>query len=107
MEQRRKKSFNSRTRGVKKSLCAREVSALLFESAVQAVQGSRSVEVCDYHEIHGRIGRWMSLFAEYDFEVRHRHRPRNENDDYLSRSSTATDLVLSTGLEDNLKTVVE
>ena len=49
----------------------------------------------------------MSLFAEYDFEVRHRHRPRNENDDYLSRSYTATDLVLSTGLEDNLKTVVE
>ncbi len=36
---------------------------------------------------HGRIARWMSVFAEYDFEVYNRPRPGSANADCLSRSS--------------------
>ena len=49
----------------------------------------------------------MSLFAEYDFDVQYRPGNQNANADYLSRSSTETDMVLSIGLEDDLKSVVE
>ena len=49
----------------------------------------------------------MSLFAEYDFDLLYRPRPQNTNADYLSRSSTKTDLVLSVGLGDDVKSVIE
>ncbi len=55
----------------------------------------------------GRIARWMSLCAEYDFDLQYRPGLANANADCLSRSSTATDSVLSMGLEDDLKPVFE
>ncbi len=49
----------------------------------------------------------MSLFAKHDFDVQYLPGPRNETTDYLSRSSTTTALVLSIGLEDDLKSAFE
>ncbi len=55
----------------------------------------------------GRIARWMSVFAEYDFEVHYQTGPRNANADYLLRSSAEEIMVLSMGLEPDLMSVVE
>ena len=63
--------------------------------------------VINTRDPHGRIARWISVFAEYDFEVHYRPETRNANADYLSRSSAEVSMVLSIGLEPDLKSVVE
>ena len=63
--------------------------------------------VINTRDPHGRIARWMSVFADYDFDVHCRPGPRNANTDYLSRSSTEVNMVLSMGLEPDLMSIVE
>ncbi len=63
--------------------------------------------VINKRDLHGRIARWMSVFAEYDFDVHYRPGPRNANADYLLRSSAKVTMVLSIRLEPDLMSTVE
>ncbi len=58
--------------------------------------------IIDKRDLHWRIKKWKSLFAEYDFEVQHRPRLRNANAYTSSRSLNETDLFSSVDLEYDL-----
>ncbi len=49
----------------------------------------------------------MSTFLEYDFDVHYIPGPRNANVDYLSPSAPEMNMVLSIGLDTDLKSVAE
>ena len=57
---------------------------------------------------HGRIARWMSLFAEFDFDIQYKPGEKNGNADYLSRPLEEPSLlVIATGMDDELSGVME
>ncbi len=50
--------------------------------------------VINMKDPHGRIARWMSTFAEYDFDRAYRPGSKNANADYLSRPTDVESIVL-------------
>ena len=63
--------------------------------------------VINLRDPHGRIARWMSLFAEFDFEIVYRPGEKNANADYLSRpvQGKVDMMVLNIGMEEDLAAV--
>lgn len=63
--------------------------------------------VINLRDPHGRIARWMSLFAEFDFEVVYRPGKKNANADYLSRpvEEHEVTMVMDIGIEEDLAAV--
>ena len=55
--------------------------------------------VINMRDPHGRIARWMSLFAEFDFEVVYRPGEMNANADYLSRPVDEQELLMMANVE--------
>ncbi len=55
----------------------------------------------------GRIATWMSVFAEYDFEVHYRPGSRYGSADYLSRPTAKVTMILSMRHEQDLTWLVE
>ena len=63
--------------------------------------------VINLRDPHGRIARWMSLLAEFNFEIVYRPGEKNANADYLSRpvQGKADVMVLRIGMKEDLTAV--
>ena len=61
--------------------------------------------IINMKEQHGRIFRWMSTFAEYDFDIAYRRESKNANADYLSRPKEVGGIVLHVSLGSGLDVV--
>ncbi len=58
-------------------------------------------------DAHGRIARWFTLLAEYDFEIFHRVGRDNACADFLSRPVELTVIDENQPIEANLKSITD
>ena len=61
--------------------------------------------VFNHRNPHGRIVRWMSLVAEYDFEIRYKPGKESSLADFLSRPPDVSEECLTLNVEPQLKHV--
>ena len=54
-------------------------------------------------DLHGRIARWFTLFAEYNFEICYRLGKDNASADYLSRPVGVNLLISNAEMESYIK----